>query len=78
MAITIAGVKYKVIDSGGYNHDVGSYWKVVETPDGHHKMVVGGRGRWRFWSAADRVRPMHEAMEKGWTPEKGWPKDESN
>lgn len=73
MAIMVDGVKYKVVESTGYNHDIGAYCKWVKTPDGE-KMVVGSRGRWRFWTAADRARPILEAMEKGWTPENGWPK----
>lgn len=74
--ITVEGSQYKVTDKGCYNHDMGAYWKRVETPDGE-KMVVGGRGNWRFWTAHDRTRPLREAMERGWTPEKGWPKGRS-
>lgn len=76
MAVTIAGKKYKVIDPGSYSHDFGSYWKIIDTPEGH-KTIVGGRGRWRFWTATDRTKPLHDAMEKGWTPEKGWPKEQT-
>lgn len=74
MAIMVAGKKYKVVDKGCYNHDIGAYWKRIATDEGE-KMVVGGPGRWRFWTAADRTRPLREAMERGWTPEKGWPKE---
>lgn len=74
MAITVDGKKYKVTESGGYNHDVGAYCKWVSTPEGE-RMVVGSPGRWRFWTAKDRTRPLREAMEKGWTPEKGWPQE---
>lgn len=73
--IEVEGKKYKVTDKGCYSHDFGAYWKCVATPDGE-KIVVGGRGSWRFWTAFDRTRPLREAMEKGWTPENGWPKEE--
>lgn len=72
--VMVAGKKYKVVDSGSYNHDIGAYWKRVATDDGE-KMIVGSRGSWRFWAAADRTRPLREAMEIGWTPERGWPKE---
>lgn len=74
--IEVEGKKYKVIDKGCYNHDIGDYWKRVLTPEGE-KMVVGTRGRWRFWTPADRTRPLREAMARGWKPEKGWPKEET-
>lgn len=63
--ITVEGQSYKVVESGGYNQDIGKYWKRVQTPDGE-KMVVGSPGRWRFWTAADRTRPLREAIAKGW------------
>jgi hypothetical protein len=74
MAVTIAGKKYKVVDSGCYSHDFGSYWKIVETADGD-KTIVGSPGRWRFWTASDRTRPLREAIEKGW-PRKDWGKQQ--
>jgi hypothetical protein len=70
MAITVNGQKVKVLDKGGYNHDIGQYWKMVEI-DGQRQMVVGGPGYWRLWTGADRARPLREAMAKGW-PKKGW------
>lgn len=70
--ITVDGIAYKVTDKGCYNHDIGSYWKRVETPDGE-KMVVGSRGFWRFWTPADRTAPLREAIAKGW-PRKDWGK----
>lgn len=48
-------VEYKVTDKGGYNHDIGKYWKRVQTPDGE-KMVVGRPGFWRFWTPEDRTQ----------------------
>ncbi len=71
--ITVEGTTYKVTDKGHYNHDVGDYVKWVQTPDGE-KMVVGSRGRWRFWTAEDRTRPLREAIAKGW-PKPGWDKE---
>lgn len=65
MPITINGRQYKVIDSGGYNHDIGAYWKMVKTPDGN-LMVVGSRGSWRFWHPSDRTKPLREAIARGW------------
>lgn len=74
--INVQGTAYKVTDSGSYNHDIGSYWKRVQTPDGE-KMVVGSRGHWRFWTAEDRTSPLREATARGWTPERGWPKEKT-
>lgn len=68
--ITVEGKAYKVLDKGCYSHDFGSYWKKVETPDGE-KTVVGSRGFWRFWTAADRAKPLRDAVAKGW-PKEGW------
>jgi hypothetical protein len=65
MAITIDGRKVKVLSSLGYNHDVGAYVKEVEI-DGQRQMAVGGPGRWRLWNAADRTRPLREAIARGW------------
>lgn len=63
--IVVGESQYKVTDSGSYNHDIGSYWKMVQTVNGE-KMVVGKPGHWRFWTPADRVRPLMEAIVKGW------------
>lgn len=63
--IQVEGVKYGVAENLGFSHDVGMYAKVVYTPTGE-KMAVRHRGSrlWRFWSAADRVRPLREAMKQ--------------
>lgn len=70
MAITVNGRKVKVLNKGGYNHDIGKNWKMVEI-DGERKMVVGSAGYWREWTPADRTRPLREAAAKGW-PKPGW------
>jgi hypothetical protein len=67
--VMIAGTELKVVDKGGYSHDIGSNWKIVKTPEGE-KMIVGAPGRWRFWTPADRTRPLREAMAKGWPNKK--------
>jgi hypothetical protein len=71
MAITMNGVKYKVIDSLGYNHDVGAQVKMIEY-EGKRAMVVGSAGRWRLWTASDRTAPLREAVARGW-PKKETP-----
>lgn len=63
--ITIDGKKVKVLDSLGYNHDIGAYVKRVEI-DGKPQMAVGTRGSWRLWTARDRTRPLREAIANGW------------
>jgi hypothetical protein len=68
MAITINGKKVKVLSSLGYNHDVGAYVKEVEI-DGQRQMAVGSPGYWRLWTAADRTRPLREAIARGWPNE---------
>lgn len=65
MAITINGRKVKVLSSLGYNHDIGAYVKEVEI-DGERQMAVGGPGRWRLWTAADRTAPLRRAVAAGW------------
>jgi hypothetical protein len=63
--ITVQGEIYTVTDKGCYSHDIGHYWKMVQTPDGE-KPVVGRPGYWRFWTPADRTRPLREAIARGW------------
>ena len=62
MAITIDGVKYKVVETFGYNHDTGCYAKRVQTPDGERMAVspVARGGKWRFWTAKDRTEPLRQ------------------
>jgi len=59
--VEIDGLKYTVTESLGYVQDVGAYVVEVETPDGFKKAVKQG-GKWRFWTAHDRTRPLREAL----------------
>ncbi len=65
MAITIDGVKRKVVCDMGYNHSVGAYVKEVEI-DGEFKIAVKRGGAWRLWGAGDRTKPLREAVARGW------------
>lgn len=54
--ITVEGVKYKVIDNLGFNHDAGCYAKVVFTEHGERVAVrETGLKEWRFWKV--KIRP---------------------
>lgn len=59
--ITVEGKKYKVTEDLKYQISIGEYAKEVMTEDGP-RIVVGGRGNWRFWTAEDRVLPIKSAM----------------
>lgn len=64
MAITVDGVRYKVVGSLGFQHSIGAYAKIVSV-DGAEKMAVKfAGGPWRFWSPEDRVRPYREHLER--------------
>lgn len=45
--ITVEGVKYKVTEHMGYNHDAGGNAAYVETPEGEKVAVKSGR-EWRW------------------------------
>jgi|WetSurMetagenome_2_1015567.scaffolds.fasta_scaffold06573_5 hypothetical protein len=47
--IKVNGKSYKVVESLGYNHDVGAYAKVVKDGD-KERIVVGTRGCWSFYT----------------------------
>ena len=64
-SIEIEGNRYKVLESLGYNHDAGCYAKIVADGD-RERMAVKQAGGWRFWSAADRVKPLVDAIKRGW------------
>ena len=55
--VTIDGADYKVVESLGYNPDVGARVIKVETLAGEQRTAVGSRGAYRFWTARDRVLP---------------------
>ena len=46
--IKVDGKSHKVVESLGYNPDVGAYVKVILV-DGVERVVVGTNGCWRFW-----------------------------
>jgi len=56
----------EVLDSLGYNQDIGAHSKEVRLPDGTAAIVVKRGGAWKCWSARDRIEPLREAIEKGW------------
>lgn len=55
--VTIDGQPYKVVESLGYNPDVGARVIRVEHVGGTTHVAVGSRGSYRLWTARDRVRP---------------------
>jgi len=46
--IKVEGKLYKVVESLGYNPDVGNYVKVILV-DGKERIIVGSKGSWQFW-----------------------------
>ena len=54
--VTIDGQPYKVVESLGYNPDVGARVIRVEHVGGTTHTAVGSRGSYRFWTARDRVQ----------------------
>lgn len=54
----------RVIESLGYNHDIGSRVNVVLHEGVERKAVGGGRYGWRFWTARDRVQPLVDHAER--------------
>jgi hypothetical protein len=54
--VQIDGQPYKVIESLGYNPDVGARVLQVEDVAGMRHTAVGSRGAYRLWTARDRVR----------------------
>jgi hypothetical protein len=53
--ISIDGKKYKVVESLGFSHDVGSYAKIILV-DGVERVVVGRPGCWKFYEPQIRPR----------------------
>lgn len=47
--IKVEGKLYKVVESLGYNPDVGKNVKVILV-DGKEQVVVGSKGYWQFWT----------------------------
>jgi hypothetical protein len=65
--IDIEGEKYLVVESLGLNHNVGTYCKLVRDGD-RERMAVKRGGKWVFWTAQDRVKPLLDAIACGWRP----------
>jgi hypothetical protein len=63
--IEIDGKRYKVVESMGFNHDIGRCAKIVKDADRERVAVKESTG-WRFWGAADRAQPLIDAIERGW------------
>jgi hypothetical protein len=61
--VTVDGCKYPLVESLGFNHDVGGRAWIVKTKDGE-KTAVGPIMRARFWTPTDRVRPLREYLER--------------
>ena len=60
--INVDGTKYEVVESVRFNRAIEMWLTRVSTPDGS-KIVVrkGQSGRWRFWTAEDRVADHYRA-----------------
>jgi hypothetical protein len=54
--VMIDGEPCKVISSLGYQPGAGARVIEVERVCGEHRMAVGNRGAYRFWTARDRLR----------------------
>lgn len=52
--VEIEGIRYRVIEDMGFNHDVGGPSVVVDVNGCERAAVKDGKA-WRFWTAADRV-----------------------
>jgi hypothetical protein len=55
--IEIGGERYRVVESLGYNPDVGQRVYKVQGEDGVERTAVGYRRAYRLWTARDRVVP---------------------
>ena len=54
--VTIDGNVYNIVERLGFNHGVGLYAMIVQDGD-QEPVVVKDGGGWRFWKAADKLRP---------------------
>lgn len=52
--VEIEGIRYRVIEDMGFNHDTGTY-SVVLNVSGCERVAIKDGRTWRFWTAADRV-----------------------
>ncbi len=49
------GVKASVVESMGFNHDIGTYATLVRWEGREFVAVKRGVGNWREWTAKDRL-----------------------
>jgi hypothetical protein len=61
--VMINGCPYPVVESLGFNPDIGERAWVVKTQDGE-KTAVGPAPKARFWTPTDRVRLLREYYER--------------
>ena len=61
--IAIGQHRYEVIERLGFNHDIGGYVAIVRA-GGSEATVVKQGGVWRFWTPADRARPLIDYYQK--------------
>jgi hypothetical protein len=61
--IVVEGGRYPVVESLGYNQDMGARAWIVQTQNGE-KTAVGPSTKARFWTPADRIRPLREHSER--------------
>jgi hypothetical protein len=54
----------KVVESLGYNPDIGARVNVVLHDGMERKAVGGGQHGWRFWTPRDRVQPLIDHAER--------------
>jgi hypothetical protein len=64
--IIIDGQAYPIVECLGFVSDIGMRAWIVRCLDGSEAKVVGTRKSARFWTAEDRVKPLVEAVSKGW------------
>lgn len=53
--VTVDGTKYKVTEYCGFNHDINSYQAFVLVAGKEKVIVRPTGGKWKFWTAEDRV-----------------------
>ena len=59
--VTVAAVRYRVVESLGFAQSAGADAKLVETAEGE-RMVVRRVGEWCFWERADRLAPLLQSQ----------------
>ncbi len=49
------GVKASIVESMGFNHDIGTYASLVRWEGREFVVVKRGAGNWHEWTAKDRL-----------------------